>query len=429
MQIRYRVNGEWLGARLHNPKKLSVSLEISTKRPEGIGEVFLVAEDNIVVARAKAGVRQSFCWQLELAPEYDYYYVKIVNGDVYSVTSPVFVERPKGLAISAMTAGISESAELPHAVSVTLKNTASAELTGVVADFYLTPTGGFEQGVQAPFQSVQVGRLGAKKTHTVCALFPNAAQNRRVSVILRGMLGKRRVIATKFLLLTPFLISKICALTSPCGEVENPFPYVELYNHTCAPVALSGYVLNGRHEQGNFRPLYRVITPLCGFTLPAKGRMIVWCRPKGSALTAVDFNTRYGTSFTEGVDLLITEEPLLQADDNGHTLDICLGEEQLSRATYGDFCGGALPLCDVPDYYRHRHDITIREERFTPAAPAPIGEICAEQSFHAVAVKSEEPKKPAGGEKVEKKAVTPMQAATFMANAFNTFKEILSDKD
>ena len=42
MRIRYRMNGEWLGARLQRPKKLTAEIEISTERDEGIGNLFLV---------------------------------------------------------------------------------------------------------------------------------------------------------------------------------------------------------------------------------------------------------------------------------------------------------------------------------------------------------------------------------------------------
>lgn len=432
MKIKYRVNGEWLGSRLQKPKTLDFDVKISTERPEGIGEVMIVAEDNIVVARVRPGVLQRFSWSVQLPPRYDYYYVKIVNADVYTVTAPVFVEGEEGIAVSDLVAKSSECPDTPYAVCATVQNVAGGELADVLAHFYLTPTGGLEEGVQSPFRTVQIGRLGAGKTHTVTALFPNVAANRRVSVVVSGTLGKQKFTDTRFLLLTPALISKICPLTSPCGEVENPFSYVELYNPTCAPLELSGYVLNGRHEQGNFRPLYRVITPLDGFVLPAKERMIVWCRPQGSTLTAADFNTRYGTFFAEGKDLLITEEPLLQADENGHTLDFCLGEEHLARATYGDFCGGALPVCDMPDCYRYRHDITIREERFSPSSLPQIGEVSKEQMLAVASVPCEQVQELSNvpeREKGSKKTITPVQAANFMANAFNTFRELFSDKD
>ena len=434
MRIRYRMNGEWLGTRLQKPKRLTAEIEIVTDCVQGIGDVMLVAEDNIVVARMHAGALKRFTWSVELAPDFDYYYLKVQNGATYSVTSPVFVEGWEGLAVTELAAGVSDDPALPHAVCATVKNTSDSDLSDATADFYLTPTGGFDLREQMPFASVRLGTLKAGETRSVTRHFPNVVGNRRVSVVVSGMDGKRRLVDTRFLLLSPAWITKICPLTSSYGKAENPFPYVELYNPTCVPLPLDGYVLNGRHEQGDFRPMYRVLAPLDGYCLPPEGTLTVWCRPAGSALTAADFNARYGTSLVEGRDLMITEQPILMVDEAGHTLDLCLGEEHLCRAAYGDFCGGALPIPDVPEQYCYRHDITIRTLRLEGVAPVPLGDlteqqvppILAEQPRPAVLSAPQEERVVT---KLSKTPLVPLRAATFLASAFSTFKGLLSDKD
>ena len=154
-----------------------------------------------------------------------------------------------------------------------------------------------------------------------------------------------------------------------------------------------------------------MLAPLDGYTLQPEGTLTLWCRPVGSALTAADFNARYGTSLVEGRDLLITEQPLLMADDSGHTLDLCLGEEQLCRAAYGNFCGGALPVADRPEQYAYLHDITIRMQRLE-SAPAAMGDLLPEQHLPVMA---EQPHTPHVGNTREEKPVVTKLSKTPLA--------------
>ncbi len=387
MKIWYRVNGEWLGSRLQNPKQLIAEVEISTEREEGIGVVELVSEDNIVVARAVAGLRRRFAWRVELAPDFDYYYIRVRNGDTYTVTSPVYVEGRDAVSIVDMKGGVSKDPTRPHAVSVTVQNTGTADLVGVMVTMYLTPVEGFAIREQTSNKTILIDKLKVGETRTVNAYFPNVEGARRVSAVVEGQVGRNRYADTHFLLLTPALITKVLPLTSPHNGVENPFAYAELYNHTEAPLSLDGYCLNARHVTGDHNPtvrLCRVIIPLDGFVIPPHETLVVWQRPVGSKLTVDDFNARYGTSFEEGKDLLITEKPMLVADRVGHTLDLCFGEEHLTRAAYGTYCGGALPRVDVPDQYRYASDMTIRELRFAQSAATP-GRVMKMQTVHTVA--------------------------------------------
>lgn len=372
MRIRYRVNGAWLGARLSHPAKLTAEIDVTTEREEGIGDLCLVAEDNIVVASVSAGAKKEFSWRVELEPDFDYYYVRIRNGNTYAVTSPVFVEGRDALSITEMRVGVSEDEKRPHAVSVTVRNDGKTDLAGTYVDLYLTDADGFAIRSLAPFESVNVGALKVGESRTVCRYFPCLPHRRRVSAVAVGMAGKRRFADTRYVMLTPALINSVSVLTSPANGEKNPFAFAEIYNPTCVALPLDGYVLNVRHMQGDFRPNYCVISPLDGVTLPPRGTLTVWQRPKGSTLTVQDFNARYGTFLREGEDLLVTEQPLFVPNRTGHLLDLCLGDEHLTRAAYGDYCGGALPVADRPSRYRALHDVTIREERYEPEF-SPLG--------------------------------------------------------
>ncbi len=387
MRIRYRVNGEWLGARLQNPKKLSVEIEVSTERDEGIGEISLLAEDSIVVARTVAGTRKSLTWRLTLTPDFDYYYLRIINGETYAVTSPVFVEGRDALTITDMRAGVSENPAQPHAVSVTLQNTGKNELVDVWADFYLTPENGFALRETVPFKRVKVGALPMGENRTVTAHFPNAIGNRRVSAVVYGTTtAKQRFADTRYLLLSPAIVTKLCALTKTEGGIDNPFAFIELYNHTAAPMPLAGYALATRHFAGTHRPRSRIVSaPLTKGVIPPLSHLVIWQRLPGNTFTVADFNAHFGTSLVEGKDLLVTEEELLRdATLGGHRFDLVFGEEMLTCATYGNYGGGAYPEPEQFEYHVYGQDMGLRTKRIKPRVPAPIGTVTEEQVMHVL---------------------------------------------
>ncbi len=130
-KVLYRVNGEWLGARLQNPDTLSFEVLVSTENEAGIGDLYLVSEDNIVVAHTQAGPLRQFSWRLKLPAEFDYYYLKIRNGEAYTVTAPVFVEGRDALTLRELTLADSGDADAPFAVCATVENSGEKELSDV----------------------------------------------------------------------------------------------------------------------------------------------------------------------------------------------------------------------------------------------------------------------------------------------------------
>ena len=384
MRVSYRVNGHWLGARLQQPKRLSVEIDVTTERDAGIGELALVSEDNIVVARATAGARKHFSWRVELDPDFAYYYLRITNGNVYTVTSPVYVEGNDELRITDMRVVDSEDVHAPHAVSVSICNAGKATVSEVFLECYVTSPDGFVLREQIPFVSVAQKPLKAGETRTVCVHLPDVRGARRMSAVLYGKVGKRRLAATRYLCVTPVIISKVCSCTSPEAGEENPFAFVQLYNHTCVPFALDGYYLNARHTRGNALPEHRVITPLDGYEIPAHGTLTVWVRRAGSALTVQDFNARYGTSLTQGKDLLITDQPILTPKTTGHLLTLCTGEERLACVAFGRYCNAPVPEQDEVLYYRYAHDMDIMEQPFRQSTPCSFTRACREQRMESV---------------------------------------------
>ena len=101
MKVWFEVNGEVMGARLRDPEKLAVEVIVTTESEAGIGNIALVAEDNIVVASVNAGALRKYRWKLTLPPLYDYYYVRITGKGRYTVTAPVWIEGNQPLRIKS----------------------------------------------------------------------------------------------------------------------------------------------------------------------------------------------------------------------------------------------------------------------------------------------------------------------------------------
>ncbi|MBE6690972.1 MAG: hypothetical protein E7590_06780 [Ruminococcaceae bacterium] len=445
MQIRYRVNGEWMGSRLQAPKKLSMEVEITTENENGIGLLSIVTEDNIVVARIDAGPLREFNWHVELDPDFDYYYLRANNGSLYSVTSPVFVEGRDLLNISRMDYGVcAEDAEMPHVVEVTVENSSDKPMKDVSVQYYVTPLGGFELRNLTPFASVHIGKLEAGKSHTVARRFPTVPGRRRITAVVSGYRGKERFADTTYRLITPVRIGKMLPQTSSVTigeeEIKNPFRYVELYNPMPHAVSLDKYTLKLWHASG-VAPQPERCLALDGYTIPAGGTLTVWVRPAAAPLTVADFNTRYGTSLVEGKDLIVTENRILTANGGGHMLDLVFQKEIVSRATFGKYCVLENDIAeDVPLVYGDFAPMNMRQRKLTLPEEAKVlpGSVQKEQI----------PAAKRGGcrrrEAVEaEKAVTkrsiitrlteaplvPLQAAKLIASAVSAVKHILKTKE
>lgn len=434
MTIRYRVNNQWLGSRLQKPEKLSVEVDITTKHPAGLGTISIITEDNIIVAQVEAGALKAFSWRLELDPDFDYYYVRVRNGKIYAVTAPVFVEGWDALTITEMKSGVSNDPANPFVVSATVQNTGDKPMTDVTVDFYLTGEYAFELRRQSPMESVAVGRLEPGESRTVSRRFADCEGRHRVSAVTSGTVGKMRYADTGYLMVSPLFISKICPLTAPHGDVENPFSFVEVTNMTAGEMNLSGYVLMPWLKMGR-NPSPEHAVPLDGIVLPAGGSMVMWRRPKGSGLTVEEFNTRHGSALVEGENLLVTEAPLAKALEKSPILDIRHGKDELTRICFGNHTGGEAHVADQPTFYRPHMDMSIWQRRMQPDTPTKAGVVAPDQMPAVMEGGSymDEVEKaanlPVTSTKLQRMPLNPVRAAALVANAFSTFKGFFFPKE
>lgn len=445
MKVYYRVNGEWLGSVLQNPQKLTVEADISTEREEGIGRIELVTEDNIVVAAIEAGARRDFSWQVEIDPDFDYYYLRITNGNVYTVTAPVFIEGRDLLNIKQMKYGVSDDVENPHVVTATVKNDGEKPLTDVTVDLYMSYYDAFRLRERMPHESVHIGKLNPGESRTVSRRFPEIPKNHRISAVVSGMAGKQRYADTSYVHVAPFTITKVMAQTSPIEKdgvtVKNPYPYIEIYNHTARPVCLDKYTVRMWATIGH-EPAPEHVLPLDGLQIAPDSTLVIWMRPEGAALTAEDFNAHYGTKLLEGEDLFITSVAILQADKLGHRLDLWREREIVSRVHYGYFCTHDLDVVpDVPLCYTYKPHMTVQQPHIKRKEggeiPAP-GKVLAEQRQkplkglcrHRESVEAE---RSATRQKVitrlTKASLVPFRAAALVANAVSALKGFFDTKE
>jgi len=437
MQILYRVNGVPLGSVLTSPDRLIVEIEVATEHAEGIGRLQLMCEDRMVIAEVDAGVLRRFSWQIELDPDFDYYYLRITNGACYSVTAPVFVEGRDLLNITAMEYGVTEACEDPYAVSVTVANDGDKALSNVTVDFYLGTEDGFLLRHLAPAETVEIGVLESGETVTVSCCLADVRDKRRVSAVVSGMAGKQRYADTAYVLLSPLTVSKLLPVSTPLTgaemAIENPFAYIELHNPTPILRSLDGYFLKVKGEDRRAAER-KTSLALDGMRIPPFGTLVIWLDPTGGRLTAEDFNTRYGTSLIEHEDLVRADAELLSCLGEDGVLDLCLGEVPICRV----LLGGGEPVVDMPTVCRSLPRRTPVAERLLLTDPLLPGQLHVLQQPHTVTELperalptevTEEQAKQRVITRLTKASLVPFRAAALVAGALSAFRGFFGDKE
>ena len=339
MKIKFRINGEWMGARLVNPSVLKVDIDISTENEAGIGTIAIVTEDNIVVASVNAGALREYHWKAKLPPEFDYYYVRVTSAGKYTVTAPVWIEGRGALNIKALSYAHGESDYKPNIITAKIKNLASHDAKNVHVDFYLTASTGFDLERNVAYRSVDIPVLKSGKVACVDCNVPNIAGLRRVSAIVSGTCAGQAYADTAMVLLSPVKIAEILPkspeVTDANGNlVANPFPYIKFCNLSNRDISLDKYYTRLWTTTGK-QPSEDRTLKLDGNVIKAGGVLVVWVRPEECALSVDDFNKHYGTMLSEGEDLVITSIPAISSVKNStRRLDLMCDKELMARIEY-----------------------------------------------------------------------------------------------
>ncbi|MBO7376455.1 MAG: CehA/McbA family metallohydrolase, partial [Clostridia bacterium] len=374
MKIFYRVNGEWLGSRLDNPDRLDFDIRVTTENRRGISLVEIVAEDGIVVASKNAGALRSFEWKPRLAPDYDYYYLRITGPNQYCVTSPVWIENREAPALSALGCYPSTDPVDNSAVSVTVGCPGDLPLKDVRVAFYLSPQSQLRIGETEPFRVLHCGKIKPGEGMRFLTLLPEIPGMRRVTVQASALCGSVRKISTAFVLRSPLSVTEVLPDSSPLekdGTVfDDPFPYVEITNTSSGDVSLNGGRIALSTDTGKPAKPDRILST-DGITVPARSSVVVWDR-RSPELSAADFNARYGVSLTEGVDLFPSQVRITDNVKAGRRIELYAEGDLMSRVHW-NYCDTdrIFPEPDQAVRFVYNPNMTLTSGFAGFAEPAP----------------------------------------------------------
>jgi hypothetical protein len=379
MKIWFQVNGEVMGARLRDPENLNVEVIVTTESEAGIGNIALVAEDNIVVASVNAGALRKYRWRLTLPPLFDYYYLRITGKGRYAVTAPVWIEGSQPLSIKNLTCSRGENDYKPNVVTAKIQNSGTSKIKDLKVDFYLVPNTGFDINTTVPYATVRLPGLAFGSKVNVLCRFPDLEEIRRVSVVVRGRCGRRPVCDTAMLLLSPLRITELCARTSPAADkegniIDNPFSYLQLYNASNRDITLSGYYTRLWHTTGRAPSEARMLK-LDGAIIKAGSTLTIWRKPQDSRLTVEDFNRHYGVMLKENENILVSEQSFISASGKARRLELMFGTETLARVEYNFGKGaGRDVVTDRAMVFDNQPNLTGTSRIITTKAkPSPAG--------------------------------------------------------
>lgn len=138
LELMYKVNGNAMGSTLDAPEKLSVYINVKDKdEGDEIGKVSIIANGGVEVASETFNDNEAL-WELELDPQYSYYYVRVDQEDQdIAVTAPVWTDEVVPVGMSKVE--VSQDPQIinnPIDISATVYNNGKGTLEDVKVEFY-----------------------------------------------------------------------------------------------------------------------------------------------------------------------------------------------------------------------------------------------------------------------------------------------------
>ena len=311
LKVYYKVNGEWMGARLDNPSSLHISVNAKTSKDTGLGTVSIIAEDGIVVAYKEVGEGKSIDWELDLPADYDYYYVKITDGKNYCVTAPVWVENRDVLSIKKLDQDlITGETTNPHRIYAYIKNNSKGTIKNAKVEFYIGNASGISLARKStPTATTNIGDIAPGATVVPYADVPYSTSAVRVYAIVTGTLDGTEYKAVMYSELAELMFSEIVPWTT--GRMDDEYEFIELYNNSNKVIKLSGYSICCRPRPGAKSDEIAANTWNLSGEIQPKSAIVVWVRHNES-LTLADFNKFYGTNLSSNQVIIVSGAALPQ---------------------------------------------------------------------------------------------------------------------
>ncbi|MBO5968135.1 MAG: CehA/McbA family metallohydrolase [Clostridia bacterium] len=333
LKIYYKINDEWMGARLQNPDKLKVSITLSTEKPVGLGTVSLIGEDNIVVAKQNLGRTKKYTWEFEIDPDYDYYYVKVSCDTTWCVTAPIWIENRDELTVTSIEQQLVTNAvnKNEQRILATVKNSATTDMTNVKVDYYLSSTAGFDITALKPTATVEIGTIRAGESATVYADLNYDLNNNRIYAVASGETAGKACGAVKYCEISNLYFSEVFPMSRQGGGAV--YDYIELYNNSNQTVNLFNYTIRYYAKPGaNSESIAENTWKLTG-TIAPHSTLVLWFVPESSKLSVADFNRRFGTNLVGGKDIIMIVGNTLP-ENNPVQLEMLNGSKVIARCWY-----------------------------------------------------------------------------------------------
>jgi hypothetical protein len=357
MKIYYKINDEWMGARLDNPDNLHFSVQLSTEKPQGLGLISIVAEDGIIVAQKNVGPKKECTWEFDLAPHHDYYYVKVESSSNWCYTSPIWIENREQLTVDRMSQELllNNSGLADHRIYATVTNHSAEVMTGVTVDFHVSATTGLNETKAKPAKTVTVGDIAPGATVTVHADLTYSASNPRVTAMVKGTQNGKDYGAVKYITISNIYFSEITPLTTRGGA--DAYEFIELYNNSDSVLDLSRFTMRYYSKAGAKAADLEANTWKLNGKIQPHSTMVIWMVSSTNKLTVADFNKNYGTSLVEGKDIvMLTGANIPQ--DKPVQLELLTGTTVVGRAWY-NWSGVVDILADRSVIYNYPTDYTM----------------------------------------------------------------------
>lgn len=335
LKIYYKINDEWMGARLDNPDKLKFSIQLSTEKAQGLGKVSIVAEDNIVVAFKQLGMKKEFTWELELDPNYDYYYVKVESGNTWCVTAPIWIENREQLSMSALDQQliVGSSDANDHRISAKITNNTTEPMTNVKVNFYASSTGGYIEESVRYDKAVEIGTIAPGETVTAQADLKYNSGRPRIYAVATAEQNGKSYGAVKYMDISNIYFSEIVPFTNTGNNVSDAFEFIELYNNSDSVVDLSKFTMQYYSKAGAKAADLEANTWKLSGKIQPHSTLVLWFVTEGNTKTVADFNANYNVSLVEGKDIVkITGKAI--AHTYSVQLEILSGKTVVARAWY-----------------------------------------------------------------------------------------------
>jgi len=367
LKIYYKINDEWMGARLNNPDNLHFSIQLSTEKAKGLGIISIIAEDGIVVYQKAAGSAKECTLEFDLPPYYDYYYVKVESGSIWAYTAPIWIENREQLTVDGLyhELVIDNNSDNDVRIHANVTNHTNEVMTDVKVDFYLGGITGFPTAKITPVQTVKVGDIAPGATVPVYADIKYVYSTPRVYTDAKGVQNGKNYGAVKYMEISDVYFTEIHPLTSVGTDA---FEYFEIYNNSDSVINLSSYSIRYYNKVGaKADDLLKNTWKLSGNVQPHSA-MVVWIVSSSNKYTVADFNKHFGTSLVEGKDIIrITGANIPHAKPV--QLEILKNTTVIGRAWY-NWGGSSNVQSDKSISYNYSTNYTftakVKESRIAP---------------------------------------------------------------